>query len=464
MTPFPRLVIAGTGGDAGKTLVSLALTCAWRQRGHAVATFKKGPDFIDRAWLQWAADFPARNLDAYLMSEDALRDSFARGASGARVSVLEGNRGLHDGMDAEGTFSTAALARSLDAPVVILLDATKVTRTAAAVALGMQQLDPLCAVRGVILNRVRGDRHERVIRDAVTRVTGLPVLGVIRRQRDLGGLLPDRHLGLVTPEEHAQQAALRARLVRLAEESLDLDGLLQLADDAPPGPEATPAPAPPPATVRIAYLADRAFTFYYPENLDALRSAGAELVPVDALRDERLPDCDALYIGGGFPETQAETLSGNRSMRHSVREALSAGLPCYAECGGLMYLCRGFTWEGRTWPMAGVFPVDLSVETRPQGHGYMAVTVEGDNPVFPRGTALRGHEFHYSRSLDKTTNLTTAYAVQRGVGTGHQRDGWVAGNVLASYLHLHALGTPEWAPGLVAAASRHRSGGGRNPD
>jgi len=460
MTPsLPRVVIAGTGGDSGKTLVSLSLALAWRDQGHRVAAFKKGPDFIDRAWLAWASDMQARNLDSYLIPPNRLLGSFAETAAGSRVSLVEGNRGLHDGLDGAGTYSTAELAKLLNAPVVLLLDATKTTRTAAAVALGCQQLDPDCRVAGVILNRVAGARHEQVLRDAVKQITGLPVFGVIPRQRDLATLLPDRHLGLVTPAEHGAPDALAERLAGLAASYLDTDGLLRLADSAPPlvlqAPEIDVEPTVGIA-VRIGYFRDQAFTFYYPENLEALERAGAELVPLSALADAGLGSLDALYIGGGFPETQAQGLMHNASMRKSVREAAAKGLPIYAECGGLMYLAESLTWQGDTYAMAGVLPLNLTVEQRPQGHGYMEVETDGDSPFLPRGIRLRGHEFHYSGVPGKT-GLSTVYKVLRGTGLGGGRDGLSQGNTVASYLHLHALGVPQWAPGMVAAARRFRN-------
>ncbi len=459
--PLPRVVIAGTGGDSGKTLVSLSLVTAWRGKGHQVAAFKKGPDYIDRAWLAWASRMEARNLDQYLMPEPRLLGSFAEAAAGARVSLVEGNRGLHDGMDGEGTYSTAELAKALDAPVVLLLDATKTTRTAAAMALGCLRMDPECNVAGVILNRVAGARHERVIREAVQGVTGLPVLGVIPRRADLANLLPDRHLGLVTPQEHDHHQALADRLADLARNHLDLDGLLALADSAPGLPESAPEPVLTPVDpsvepVRIGYFSDAAFTFYYPENLLSLRRAGADLIEISSLSDQTLPALDGLYIGGGFPETQARGLSENSALRSAVREAAAGGLPVYAECGGLMYLAESFTWLDETYPMAGVLPLRLAVERRPQGHGYMEVETEADNPFFPAGLRLRGHEFHYSRVIEEAAEISTVYRVIRGSGTGHGRDGYRKGNTLASYLHLHALGTPQWAPGLVAAARHFR--------
>ncbi len=451
--PMPRVVIAGTGGDSGKTLVSLSLLAAWRAQGHRVAAFKKGPDYIDRAWLAWASGMEARNLDQYLMTDPRLLGSFAEAAAGARVSLVEGNRGLHDGMDGAGTYSTAELAKLLDAPVVLILDATKTTRTAAAVALGCQQLDPDCRVAGVILNRVAGARHERVLREAVDQATGLPVLGVIPRQRSLAELLPDRHLGLVTPDEHDDRVGLADRLTAQGAH-LDLELLLSLADSAPPlAPGESPFAGDPSVdpVVRIGYFSDSAFTFYYPENLRALEHAGAELVPISALADPELPAVQGLYIGGGFPETQARALTENSTLRAAVKRASEDGLPIYAECGGLMYLAESFTWMDQTYPMAGVFPLRLAVEKRPQGHGYMEVETQDASPFLPAGIRLRGHEFHYSRVLSGEAP-ESIYRVLRGTGTGQGRDGLRRANTVASYLHLHAVGTPEWAPGLVAAA------------
>lgn len=463
MTPtLPRLVVAGTGGDAGKTLVSLALAAALRARGVQVATFKKGPDYIDRAWLEWAAGREARNLDTYLLGQDRVRASFAEASRGAEVAVVEGNRGLHDGMDADGRHSTAELAKLLGAPVVLLVDATKVSRTVAAVTLGMQQLDPACRIGGVVLNRVAGDRHERVLRESITSLTGLPVLGVVRRSPALTSLLPDRHLGLVTPAEHPDLGVLRKRLVTLAEASLDVEALLRLAGEVDPLAGASSALWPERAVpagdpdVRIAYLSDRAFTFYYPENLEALRRAGAQLVPVSAVEARELPPVDGLYLGGGFPETQAAALADNGSFLASLRTAVERGLPAYAECGGLLYLARSFQWDGQAYPMAGVLPLEMRVGRKPEGHGYEVVEVTRETALFSAGTRLRGHEFHYSRVERGLEEVETAFRVARGTGVGCGVDGVVLPNGLASYLHLHAFSVPEWAPALVRQAMAAR--------
>ncbi len=453
----PRLVIAGLSGESGKTLVSLGLILAASRAGLPVRAFKKGPDYIDAAWLSWASGQPARNLDTYLMGFEGVARSFVRHGLPAGLNVIEGNRGLYDGVDAKGTHSTAALAKLLRAPVVLVADVTKVTRTIAAFVLGCQKLDPEVPVAGVILNRVGSRRHERVTREAIECECGLPVLGAVPRAES-GVLLPERHLGLVPPQEHRQTEKLRENLASLTRNALDTERLFSIARQAPrlevadhPAPELVDGRG-----LRIGFLRDSAFTFYYPENLEALESAGAELVPIEALAASQLPaGLDALYIGGGFPETHGAALAANRSFLASLRDAARRGLPVYAECGGLMLLARAISWEGRSFPMAGVLPFDVEVCSAPQGHGYARLVVDGPNPFFPEGTSLKGHEFHYSRILLGGNAPPTACSVVRGTGCFHQRDGVVIENVMASYVHLHAAATPEWAHGLLDAARRH---------
>jgi cobyrinic acid a,c-diamide synthase len=451
--PYPRLLIAGTGGDSGKTLVSLGLCLAWRDEGFPVRAFKKGPDYIDAAWLSWASGVPARNLDSYLMGFDGVRRAFAALADPNGPNVIEGNRGLFDGAGPMGTHSTAELAKALDVPVLLVLGVTKMTRTAAAIARGLTLFDPDLRFAGIVVNRVAGRRHEAVVRRAIEDHCDLPVLGAIPALRG-DDPLPGRHLGLVTVQERGGLDPVRDRLLAVIRASVDLDRLRVLAAAAaPPAPVTPEGPLPPVSgPVRIGVLHDTAFHFYYPENLEALEARGAELVPLSALEARELPALDALYIGGGFPETHAAALSANRSLRVAVRDAAAAGLPIYAECGGLMYLARSIRWQGQDFPMAGVLPLRLAVEERPQGHGYAEFEVDTDNPIFPRGTVLRGHEFHYSRVIEGADDVRTVFAMRRGTGSVPGRDGIVSRNVLASYIHLHARGTPEWAPGFVARA------------
>ncbi len=450
LVPLPRLAVAGLAGDTGKTLVSLGITIALRRRGVRVAPFKKGPDYIDAAWLGTAAGRPAHHLDTFLMSDAAVLAALVRGSDGADLALIEGNRGLFDGADERGTHSTAALARRVGAPVVLVVDASKATRTLAALVLGCRALEPGVPLAGVILNRVGNERHARVARAAITGEAGVPVFGAVPRL-DVDPL-PARHLGLRTPGEHPATHRALDGLRAVIEEAVDLDALARLAATAPalPAP-AAPPPAPPPP-VRVGVLRDAAFSFYYAENLAALEAAGAELVPLSPLADVALPPIDALYAGGGFPEEHAVPLAGNAPFRRALAARIRSGLPVWAECGGLMYLARSLRHAGAEHPMVGALPIDVEQTGRPQGHGYVEGRVDADNPFLPPGTRLRGHEFHYSRLVAAGAPPATAVTLTRGVGIGRGRDGVVGGRVLASYLHLFAPGTPEWAPALVRAA------------
>ena len=452
----PRLVVAGLSGDSGKTLVALGIARALKTRGVEVAPFKKGPDYIDAAWLGAATGRPGRNLDTFFHGPEALGEALSRGGRGesAALALIEGNRGLFDGFDAAGTHSTAELAKRLGAPVLLVVDVTKTTRTVAAMVLGCRALDPDVPLAGVVLNRVATSRQERVIRDALARAGGPPILGAVPRLGD--DPLPGRHLGLVTAAEHPRTQEAIETAARLAEAHLDLDTLLEISGKAPAVelPERErPASGPP---VRIGVLRDEAFSFYYPENLEALEELGAELSFFSALAGDTLPEVDALYIGGGFPELYAARLAENRELRRTLREAVAAGMPVYAECGGLMYLAKELVTDGVAHAMAGVLDLAVEQTPRPHGHGYVEGTVERANPFFETGARLRGHEFHYSRPRGGESRAATVVGLRRGTGIGDGRDGIVAGRVWASYLHLHALGTPAWAPGFVGLARTYQ--------
>jgi cobyrinic acid a,c-diamide synthase len=449
----PRLVIAGLSGDSGKTLVSLGIARALADRGVAVRPFKKGPDYIDTAWLGVAARSTCRNLDTFLMSDEAIASALAKGSGDADLLLVEGNRGLFDGVDIEGSHSTAMLARRLAAPVVLVLDCTKMTRTAAALVLGCRAMDPEVDLAGVILNRVGCGRHEAIVREAVAGIAGTPVLGAIRRIKG-DDPLPGRHLGLVTAVEHPDPEAAVQRAAEAVAAGVDLDRLLAVAQWAPEL-ELMPADmAIEQVAVTIGYLEGKAFSFYYPENLERLRAAGVQLVPIDPANASELPAVDGLYIGGGFPEVHAARLGANTEFTASVRARVDSGMPVYAECAGLMYLARELVVDGVTHTMAGV--LDLVVEQRPtpQGHGYEVAVVDRDNPFFAAGTRLVGHEFHYSRLVDDGERQNSVLRVERGTGIGGQRDGIVDGRVWASYLHLHAGATPGWADGFLSLAAQ----------
>jgi cobyrinic acid a,c-diamide synthase len=447
----PRLVVAGLSGDSGKTLVSLGLARALADRGLKVRPFKKGPDYIDTAWLGVAARSTCRNLDTFLMSDEAMAASLAAAVGDADLLMVEGNRGLFDGVDVEGSHSTAMLARRLAAPVVLVIDCTKMTRTAAALVMGCRAMDPEVDLAGVILNRVGCGRHETIVRESIAGIAGTPVLGSIRRIKG-DDPLPGRHLGLVTAVEHPDPEESIERAAKAVVDGVDLDRLLAVAQWSP---ELELAPAEPSIDqypVTVAYFEGEAFSFYYAENLERLRAAGVQLVPVDPANASELPACDGLYIGGGFPEVHAARLGSNTSFTTSVRARVEAGMPVFAECAGLMYLARELVVDGVGHAMSGV--LDLVVEQRPtpQGHGYEVAVVDKDNPFFPAGTRLVGHEFHYSHIINGNDKNASVLRLERGTGVGDQRDGLVAGRVWASYLHLHAGATPGWADGFLAQA------------
>ncbi len=443
--------------------MTIALAAALRNRGMSPALFKKGPDYIDAGWLGSAAGGVCYNLDPYLFDTATVRSSFVSRARDGNIAIVEGNRGLFDGVDSSGSYSTAELAKVLETPVLLVVDATKVTRTAAALVLGCKVLDPAVDLRGVILNRVAGARHERVLRDSIEDATGIPVIGVIKR---LGReSFPQRHLGLLPLQEHPRAKEFVQEAAAVAEQSLDLERIIRIAESAAPLPWDDLSLIEPSGIgpvipgLRVGVLKDSAFQFYYPENLEALQAGGAELTAISALTCTTLPELDALYIGGGFPETHAQQLADNVGFKESIRLAVEDGLPVYAECGGLMYLSRNLVIDDKSYPMVGVLPVSTALERTPQGHGYIRVEVTAPNSFYPHGTILTGHEFHYSYVTGLEGNdLRYAFRVLRGHGIDGAVDGICVKNVLATYVHVHALGEPLWADGLLRKAAEFRAG------
>lgn len=455
---FSSLIIAGLSGGSGKSVATVGLIAALRRQGKMVVPFKKGPDYIDAGWMTLAAGNPCYNLDPYLMTAESIAESFHVHGAGADFAIIEGNRGLYDGVNVDGGFSTAELALQLDLPVVLVVNCSKTTRTVAAMVLGCRGLEPRLRLAGVILNQIATPRHESIIRQAVEKYTGIPVVGIIPRMKK--DIFPMRHLG-VTPHQEAGIAADEAvrKLADVAEQHFDLVKIRELME--PVLVDAAGSKDPGAGTkkkVTIGILRDIAFQFYYEENLEALRELGAELVMLDALAADTLPDIlDGLYIGGGFPETSARELAENVTFRTSVREQAEQGLPIYAECGGLIFLGRSIVLDGQEFPLAGVFPVTFGMSSKPQGHGYSTFTVEQDNAFYPIGTTIKGHEFRYS-TVDAWEGQPEELALNMERGTGFQagRDGLIKKNVLALYTHVLASGTPEWARGLVRAARLHQ--------
>jgi cobyrinic acid a,c-diamide synthase len=460
---FPRILISALRGGSGKTILSIGISAAWKAVGKRIIPFKKGPDYIDAGWLALAAGRPCYNLDTYLVTkENILRSFFSHSTTGG-ISVIEGNRGLYDGIDIKGSTSTAELAKLLKTPVILCIDCTKSTRTMAAAVLGCRQFDPNVDIKGVILNRVAGPRHEKILRENIEHYCHIPVLGAIPKLDWKN--FPERHLGLVpTPEHDCAKDAIDAAS-QIAHRYLDLEALAAVADNAATLPASTelrentrhPASSISHPRPRIGVIRDSAFQFYYPENIEALEAEGAEIVFASPLMSDKIPPVDALYIGGGFPETHTLQLAENISFRKQLKALAENGLPIYAECGGLMYLGEALVLDEGTFPMAGVLPVVFGFSKKPQGHGYTVVTVEQENPYFKIGSEIKGHEFHYSKVLEwRGTDKDLAFAMKRGAGFIHKRDGVCYKNVLATYTHIHSLGTPSWAGAMVRNAKAYK--------
>ncbi|WP_243545170.1 cobyrinate a,c-diamide synthase [Pseudodesulfovibrio tunisiensis] len=459
---FPRLVLAGLSGGTGKTILSLGLTRALSRSGRSVVPFKKGPDYIDAAWLGLAAGRACSNLDPYFLDRDTLRSLFAHRAAQGDIAVVEGNRGLFDGMDEQGSCSTAELARQLSAPVILAIDCTKMTRTVAAIVAGCAAFEEDFHLAGVILNRTAGERHRSILRRSIETHTDIPVLGALPKLGE--NPIPERHMGLVPDQEFGSegyetgQKALDA-LACVAEEWTDLDAIVRIAEQAADF-GSIPAPLwpnPKSRRARIGYVLDAALWFYYQENLEALEHAGAELVPLSLLSDTPWPELDGLYLGGGFPETMAEPLAANESIRNHVRKLSEKGMPIYAECGGFMYLCEALEFEGRTYPMAGVFPVRTQFCPRPQGLGYTRAEAVLDSVFYARGDVISGHEFHYSLCVAEVPgDLSFSLKMLRGKGMLDGHDGLIMRNTFAGYNHIHALAVPQWAENFVSACTARR--------
>jgi len=441
----PRLVLAAPSSGAGKTTVATGLMAALRSRGLAVSPHKVGPDYIDPGYHALATGRPGRNLDPVLVGDDRVAPLFVHGARGADVAVVEGVMGLYDGRGATDRGSTAHVARLLDAPVVLVVDASATSRSVAALVHGFATYDPGVRLAGVVLNRVGSDRHEALLRESLAayRNGAVPVLGVLRR--DAGIAVPSRHLGLVPAAERAPEAvAVIERLGALVERSCDVDALLALARTAPPlvcAPWSPPGAAPAHRPL-VAVLGGPAFTFSYAETSEALVAAGADVVVLDPLHEQALPErVGALVLPGGFPEVYARELSANLGLLAAVRQHLAAGRPVYAECAGLLLLCRSL--DGAA--MTGWLAADARMTTR-LTLGYRDAVTADDGLVGPAGAAVTGHEFHRTE-VGPATGRRPAWRFADG--TAH---GAATAAVTASYLHLHPAGVPALALRLVGAA------------
>jgi cobyrinic acid a,c-diamide synthase len=445
--------ISAAHKSSGKTTVSIGLCRELQRLGVCVQPFKKGPDYIDPLWLGRAAGRDCFNLDFHTMDRDEIAAGFSHFLAGAEVGLIEGNVGLFDAVDLQGNNSNAALAKLLNAPVVLVVDVQGMSRGIAPLLLGYQSFDPELNIAGIVVNKVGGSRHENNLRRAIEHYTDVPMLGALHRTAEIR--INERHLGLIPSNEVEESDATIERIRALVAEQVDVPRVLEIARSTPASPSLSCRPEPVPAgreKVRIAIARDEAFGFYYPDDLAALERAGAELVSFSPVRDSILPDADGLFIGGGFPEFHLRELADNRSMRAAVCDFVESGRAVYAECGGLMYLCRELRWGQQRGAMCGVLNADVAMYERPQGRGYVRLQ---ETEAFPwpgaqqRSRQIRAHEFHHSAILNPDPRWTFGYTMERGRGVDGRHDGILYKNLVACYSHLRAVGENPWASRFV---------------
>ncbi|MDP2828544.1 MAG: cobyrinate a,c-diamide synthase [Sulfuricellaceae bacterium] len=453
-----RVLISAAHKSSGKTTISIGLCAALNKRGLVVQSFKKGPDYIDPMWLSAATGHSCHNLDFYLMTPDEIQSNFISHSAGADICLIEGNKGLYDGLDLDGSNSNAALAKLLKAPVVLVIDARGMTRGIAPLILGYQAFDSEIQIAGVILNNLGGGRHEAKLRAVIEHYTDVPVLGAVHHDPRLQ--ITERHLGLM-PSNEAQQAAQHVSMIGdIIASSVDLDRFIQVAESAPDRKLVLPTfpteNSDPQGygqkRLRIGIARDRAFGFYYADDLEAMALAGADIVPFNTLTDSSLPEAiDGVFIGGGFPELFMRELEANSQLRHELNARIEQGLPVYAECGGLMYLARTMAYRGEKYNMVGTIPGDVEMHDKPVGRGYVKVRTTGDGiwPEETQGKELSAHEFHYSSLENLPCDLKYAYEVIRGHGIDGRHDGIVYKNLLACYTHFRSLKGYNWARRFV---------------
>jgi cobyrinic acid a,c-diamide synthase len=458
-----RIYISAAHKSSGKTTLSLGLCAALHKAKLQVQPFKKGPDYIDPLWLAQASHASCYNLDFNTMSNSEIVEKFSYYAQRADISIIEGNKGLYDGLSVDGSDCNAAVAKLLDTPVVLVLDTRGVIRGVAPLLLGYQQFDREVNITGVIFNKVGGSRHERKLRNIVETYTDISVLGAVHTHPDLE--LVERHLGLMPINESDLASEKIANIATLVEQQVDLEQLLSIAATAPDlvrNKEKVVVLEKSTIHVqqqklRIGICKDSAFGFYYQDDLDALEAGGAELVVINTLSDAHLPkNLDGLFIGGGFPETHMEQLSENVSLRQEIHDAIDKGLPTYAECGGLMYLSESLTWKDKTVPMVGIIPAATLMHDKPQGRGYVKLQETEHMPwANDLSTAevsdrvIAAHEFHYSSLHNLKKKGKFAFRVLRGTGITGNEDGWVYKNLLASYAHMRDTECYHWAKRFV---------------
>lgn len=453
--------ISAAHKSSGKTTISIGLGAALRELGHVVQPFKKGPDYIDPLWLTASCDRPCLNLDFFTMQSQDIEQGFAAHMAGADIGIIEGNKGIYDGLDLDGSNSNAALAKLLGSPVILVIDARGMTRGIAPLIFGYQAFDPDLNIAGVILNRVGGSRHEAKLCNVIQHYTDVPVVGAVQQNPEL--VIEERHLGLM-PSNEADRAQRKIdKLGRAVASQVNLQQIIDIAASAKPtialagGLDAVSAAV---STLRIGYARDRAFGFYYPGDLKALQDNGAELIPIDTLQDKALPPLDGIFFGGGFPEMVMQELQANVSLRADILSYIENGGPVYAECGGLMYLARSISWKGQTCSMVGAIPGDVVMHERPQGRGYVRLRETGKTPWPAEADGpieIFAHEFHYSALERLDPDLDYAYEVLRGAGVDGSHDGIIYKNLLANYTHIRDVAGNHWTRRFLNHVRKIRS-------
>ncbi|MCS1351805.1 cobyrinate a,c-diamide synthase [Mechercharimyces sp. CAU 1602] len=453
----PRILIAGTGSGVGKSTVTLGIMAAFQRRGLRVQGFKCGPDYLDPTYQTAVTKVPARNVDSWMVGRTKVQSILITGSEEADISVIEGMMGLYDGVNTlteEG--STAEIAQLLDSPVVLIVDVWNMSRSAAAVVMGFQQLNRKVKLAGVVLNRVGSDGHYTEVKAVIEKCAHVPVVGYLKYDTSLA--IPERHLGVVPTIERGDLNSFFTHLAEVVEQSIDLDVLLDIAEGAPiieVKEESLSLEKNKYPEVVIAVAKDEAFHFYYHDNLQLLTRAGATITYFSPVAGEEIPiEADGLYIGGGFPEEYVRQLSTAEQTRHSIKRAYEEGMPIYAECGGYMYLSHSLTTiAGERYPMVGIIPAHIQMEKRLQALGYREVIAIGDQLLLKQGEKVRGHEFRYSY-IEKEADWQDAFTFFQGekaVCEGYQR-----GNVLGSYIHLYFPSYPVIAYRWLEACTSYR--------
>jgi len=462
---IPRVYISAAHKSSGKTTLSIGLCAALKQRGIDVQPFKKGPDYIDPLWLSRASERACYNLDFNTMSDAEITSYLTCYGQDADINLIEGNMGLYDGVSLDGADSNAAVAKLTQSPVILVIDSQGITRGVAPLLQGYQVFDKDVNIAGVIFNLSNGGRHEEKIRAVTEAYTDIPVLGVVKKNPQLE--IDERHLGLMPSNESCDVDQKINDIANIVADSVDLDALLAISKTAPEVDSREVGIvelfSDTQERLRIGICQDQAFGFYYENDKQAFRDANVELVSIDTLHDERLPEnLDGLFIGGGFPETQMQALADNTSIRYHIKKAIEEGLPTYAECGGLMYLSQSLHWNGQSVPMVGIIPADAKMYSKPQGRGYVELEETSDmlwkehstDSVDQSQGVIKAHEFHYSRLEEKDKNCLEkkgkfAYKVLRGVGITGEYDGWVYKNLIANYSHMRDTNRFHWTRRFV---------------